>query len=87
MCETAFMIAVASSLGASKGDKWPTPDKMIYSVPRMRLASSRRSVVDDGSSGADRLLSKAEFHFLAVARTVGFGLGRSKILGLSMGID
>jgi hypothetical protein len=65
------MIAVASSLGASKGDKWPTPDKMINSVPRMRLASSRRSVVDDGSSGADRLFSKAEFHFLAVARTVG----------------
>jgi hypothetical protein len=30
-------------------------------------------------------LSKAKSHFPAVAQTVGFGLGKSKILYLSMG--
>jgi hypothetical protein len=35
----------------------------------------------------DRLLSKAKSHFPAVAQAVGFGLGRSKMLDLSMGID
>jgi hypothetical protein len=40
MSETAFVIAVASSLGASKGDKWPTPGRIMNSVPLMRLASS-----------------------------------------------
>jgi hypothetical protein len=30
---------------------------------------------------------EGEIHFPAVAQTVGFGLGRSKMLDLSMGID
>src|SRR5467141_988059 len=37
--------------------------------------------------GRDRLLSKAKSHFPAVAQTVGFGLRRSKMLCLSIGID
>jgi len=32
-------------------------------------------------------LSKAKSHFPAVAQTVGFGPGRSKMLDLSMGVD
>jgi hypothetical protein len=35
----------------------------------------------------NRLLLAAEFHFRAVAQTVGFGPGGSKMLYLSMGID
>jgi hypothetical protein len=37
--------------------------------------------------GRHRLLSKAKSHFPAVAQTVGFGPGRSKMLCLSIGID
>jgi len=35
----------------------------------------------------NRLLSRAKIHFRAVAQMVGFGLGRSKMLYLSMGVD
>jgi hypothetical protein len=35
----------------------------------------------------NRLLWEAKCHFSAVAQMVGFGLGRSKMLYLSMGID
>jgi hypothetical protein len=33
------------------------------------------------------LLSEAKLHFSAVAQTVGFGNGSSKILYLSLGVD
>jgi hypothetical protein len=33
-----------------------------------------------------KLLSRAEFHFPAVAQTVGFGLERSKMLDLQWGL-
>jgi hypothetical protein len=37
--------------------------------------------------GQGRLLSKAKSHFSAVAQVVGFGVGKSKMLYLSMGVD
>jgi hypothetical protein len=51
------------------------------------LASRLMAVLSMTGHWVDRLLSKAEFHFPAVAQTVGFGLGRSKMHYLSMGID
>ena len=36
---------------------------------------------------ADRAFVEAKSHFPAVAQTVGFGLGKSKIVYLSMGVD
>jgi hypothetical protein len=39
------------------------------------------------SHWAGQAFVEGEIHFWAVAQTVGFGLGRSKMLDLSMGID
>jgi hypothetical protein len=37
--------------------------------------------------GLDWFLSKAQFHFPAVAQPIGFGPGKSKMLYLSKGVD
>jgi len=51
------------------------------------LASRLIAVLSMTGHWADRLSPKAEFHLSAVDQTVGFGLGRSKMLDLSMWID
>jgi hypothetical protein len=53
-------------------------------IPATHYARLRASITDHWAGG---VLSKAEFHFPAVAQTLGFGLRRSKMPDLSMGID
>jgi hypothetical protein len=51
------------------------------------FASRLMALLSTTAIGRDRLLSKAKSHFPAVAQTVDFGLGRSKMHYLSMGVD
>jgi hypothetical protein len=68
------------------GGQTPTPqaERCDGNLP---FASRSMTLSSITGVGRDRLLSKAKSHFPAVAQAVGFGLGRSKMLDLSMGID
>jgi hypothetical protein len=51
------------------------------------LRGSLMALMSDTDHWAGSALSKPVSPLPAVAQTVGFGLGRSKMLALSMGID
>jgi hypothetical protein len=72
-------------------------DRVLIGVgSRRRSAAQAIDLPSDGGGNLGRLFTghwaeqafvEAKSHFPAVARMVGFGLGKSKMLYLSMGID